>query len=100
MIRRRAGLLTAAAVLALSGPAAARCSEPYAPVVKAKATKEEMEALGGDVKAFLEASDVYQACLVKGKTDTGLIDASQAEKLRVGKEWNAALRSYKASHPG
>jgi hypothetical protein len=90
--------LVAAAVLVLAGPAAARCNEPYAPVVKinANATKQDVAALMNDVKAFIAASDVYQACLAGGGPR---LEANQKEKERVGREFNTALRAYLASHP-
>jgi hypothetical protein len=104
----RLSILAAAAVIGLAGPALAggRCSQPYAPVIKASAivTKQDMMSLRDDVASFIAASDVYQTCLVaqskNGVSNDNLIDANQAQKERVGQAFNAAFHAFKATHPG
>ena len=90
--------LAAVVLTALAGPAAARCSQPYPPVVKitAGATKADVESLRADVAAFVAASDVYQTCLIAARDQTR-IHANQMQKERVVGEFNSALRSFKAS---
>jgi len=93
--------VVAAALVLLAGPAAARCSQPYAPVVKitASTTKQDLANLRNDMASFIAASDLYQSCLVSQHGDRSLADANQAEKERVAKEFNTALRAFLASHP-
>lgn len=92
--------LAAVALLAIAGPAAARCSQPYAPVVKinASTTKQDVTSLRSDLASFIAASDVYQTCLMAQGSTAGL-SVNQAEKERVGREFNLALRAYKVAHP-
>jgi hypothetical protein len=101
MTKWRTRFLATAALAALSGPAMARCNQPYAPVIKinANSTKQDVEALRSDVLAFIAASDVYQACLLANASGSERIDASQSEKQRIGREFNAALHAFLASHP-
>ena len=101
-MKMRLMALTATALAVLAGPAAARCSQPYAPVVKinARATKDDMASLRSDLTAFIAASDVYQACLVAQRSNRELIEANQVQKERIGREFNAALRAFNSSHPG
>ncbi len=98
----RMSVAVAAALTILAGPAGARCVQPYAPVVKitASTTKEDLAALRNDMASFITASDVYQACLVAQRASPSLVDANQAEKERVGKEFNSALHAFKSLHPG
>jgi gas vesicle protein len=115
--------LSAIALVALATPAFAddMCVTPYAPTVPdgSKATTEQMKTALDEVKAFLKASDDFQSCLVlylnqatveaqKNKKDVDPAikasvlakgDANQREKERVGGEYNAAARAYKAAHP-
>ena len=90
-----------AVLTVIAGPAAARCQQPYAPVVKitASTTKEQVASLRNDMASFISASDVYQACLVAQRADHSLVDANQAEKERIAKEFNSALRAFLSSHP-
>jgi len=95
----------AAVLTALASPAfaAAHCSQPYAPDTKLDpaAGKDGLTQLRQDVQAFITASDVYQKCLVDAaKTDVGfksqatkLVDANQQDKERVGKAFNALVKS-------
>lgn len=98
----RTSFLAAMALVVLAGPAAARCSQPYAPVVKinASATKQDVLSLRNDMASFIAASDIYQSCLVAQHSDRSLADANQAEKERLAREFNNALRAFTASHPG
>ena len=94
--------LAAMALAVLTGPAAARCSQPYAPVIKinASTTKQDVLSLRSDMASFIAASDLYQSCLVAQHGDRSLADANQAEKERVAREFNNALRAFVSSHPG
>lgn len=98
----RMSVAAVAALMAIAGPAAARCVQPYAPVVKitASTTKQDLTSLRNDMQSFIAASDVYQACLVAQRADRSLIDANQSEKERLGKEFNSALHAFMSSHPG
>lgn len=100
-MKMRMSFLAAAALAALAGPAAARCSQPYAPVVKitASTTKEDLANLRSDVASFIAASDVYQACLVAQRADHALLEANQVQKERLGREFNAAVRALKVDRP-
>ena len=99
-------LLLTMAILGLAGPALGqpRCSKPYAPAVtpNAKTSAKDMMVMRGDVTAFIAAVDVYQTCLSRmppSLNREALLAASQAEKARVGKEFNAYVRVFKASNP-
>ena len=119
-----ASILALGAVLGLAAPglALAECQRPTAPSAKidgAKATVDEIQALRKDVMAFMTASDEYQTCLIdevkakreaataaKAKLDPAIakaadnnIKANQADKERVGADFNAASKAYKAAHP-
>jgi hypothetical protein len=119
-----ASILALGALLGLAAPglALAECQRPAAPVAKAdgaKATMEEIQALKKDVVAFMTASDEYQGCLIdevkakrdeaaanKTKIDPAIpkaadekIKENQADKERVGAEFNATAKAYKAAHP-
>jgi hypothetical protein len=98
---KRLGFLAAATLLALAGPAAARCNQPYAPTVKvgASATKSDIATLHDDVTSFIKASDIYQKCLIFQKAPSQLIEASQAHKERVAREYNALMKAFRAAHP-
>lgn len=98
----RMSFLAAAALTVLAGPAAARCSQPYAPVVKitASTTKQDVASLRGDMASFIAASDVYQSCILAQHGDHSLADASQADKERVARDFNTALHAFLSSHPG
>jgi len=94
----------AAALTALASPAfAAHCSQPYAPdtTLAPGAGKDAVTQLRQDVQAFITASDVYQKCLVdaakidvafKNQADK-LVEANQQDKERVGKAFNALVKS-------
>jgi len=92
----------AAVLTALASPAfaAAHCSQPYAPDTNVTG-KDGLTQLRQDVQAFITASDVYQKCLVEAaKSDAGfktqatkLVEANQQDKERVGKAFNALVKS-------
>ena len=97
-------VLFAVALTALASPAlAAHCSQPYAPDAKLDpaAGKDALTQLRQDVQAFITASDVYQKCLLEAsKADASfkaasvkLVEANQQDKERVGKAFNALVKS-------
>lgn len=121
---RPAMLLIAAAAAALAMPAMAQdvCTRPTAPAVMADATSATMEQLVAtktEVGKFMTDSDAFQSCLIASVTaqraaakkskvrfDNGISKAAdkaiaenQADKERVGKAFNAAVKSYKVAHP-
>jgi hypothetical protein len=92
------------ALLAVAGPAAAepRCAQPYAPVIKASAsaTAQEMAALREDVRSFMAASDIYQQCVLsRGGASDIRLSANQAQKVRVGQQFNEVVRAYRKANP-
>jgi len=95
-------VMVTAALLAFAGPASARCNQPYAPAVKVatSATLQDIATLKDDVTSFIKASDIYQSCLMVQKAPSVLIEANQHQKERVGREFNAVVKAFKASHPG
>jgi hypothetical protein len=119
---RRICLSTAALVL-FAAPAFAqdKCPAPKSPSVPngRTATAPELIAAANDVKAFIAASDDYQACLkadidaqteaakadkkdMDPKVKAALVaqgDANQKEKERVGNAYNTAAQAYRAAHP-
>ena len=102
---RITGLVTVFLTVAL--PAFAGCNEPYAPEINVTSgtTKEEMQSIRSDTASFIEASDVYQSCLLKtaekspsyAPTAKKLIEQNQLQKERIGKAYNAGLASQKLS---
>lgn len=95
-------LVITAAIISMAEPAVAggRCSKPYAPVITqgAVATKADLARMREDVQAFVQASDIYQQCLLKsgtGATTTNLVASNQSDKERVARNFNALLRSSK-----
>jgi hypothetical protein len=114
----------AAALLAASvtPTLADQCSEPIPPsaVNGSTATKEQMTQARDDTVNFIKASDDYQSCLYadlkmqkmeanKNKKafpssiEDGVnqkVKDNQAEKEKVGAEYNAAAITYKKKHPG
>jgi hypothetical protein len=105
---RNFGLAVVFASIALPSLAAQRCEQPYAPEIPiaANTTKEQITILRDDVRTFLAASDVYQACLSKAaqagtsslRDATNLIAANQKEKERIGHVFNALLGSYRQTN--
>lgn len=119
-----ASILAFSALLGLSAPglALAECQRPSAPAAKldgAKATMEEMMAAKNAVMSFMTASDEYQGCVLgeldakkaeaaaaKTKLSKAVskeaddkIKANQADKERVGADFNAAAKAFKAASP-
>src|SRR5579871_5852952 len=81
-----------------------RCNAPYAPEFRPSAsmTQDEVRAMREDTQAFIAASDIYQACLLKAQAKDSLnptllaqtkklIDAKQHEKERVAKLFNGFM---------
>jgi len=115
--------LVSALLLASAAPALAEsaCSEPIPPVAidGSTASTAQMNAAHDDVMTFLKQSDDYQLCLLKElkdatdaakrdkkdldpAVDAGVrakVQANQILKEKVGAEFNAAVRAYKAKHP-
>jgi len=110
-------------MVGLAGPALAEdaCARPTAPasVDGATASMDQIQAAKRDVMAFITASDAYQTCVLddlaarkkaakaaKTKFDpaaekaaNGLVTANQADKERVGVDFNKAAKAFKAAHP-
>jgi hypothetical protein len=86
--------------VAVAAPAQAgrRCNEPYAPIIKTDAavSTDQLASMRSDVAAFIAASDIYQKCLIDTKDTSGRIGANQAVKERLGREFNALLKSSAA----
>jgi len=119
----KAAILALGAALGLAAPglALADCRAPTAPAaVDGKtATMDQLQAAKTAVGTFMTDSDAYQACVIdalkaqkdaaaaaKTKFDPALaktaeadLDANQAEKQRVGADFNAAVKAYRAAHP-
>ncbi len=115
--------MLAGAVVALAGPAMAQgaCVRPTAPapVDGSTATMEQLLGAKTQTSAFIAASDAFQTCVIDDltaqraaaktnktkvpsetvKAADALISANQADKERVGTEFNTAVKAYKAAHP-
>jgi hypothetical protein len=119
-----ASILALSTALGLAAPGlafAAACDRPNPParIDGAKATLDELKAAKGSVTEFMTASDAYQGCVLddlaaqraaataaKTKLDPAVtkaaqekVDQNQADKERVGADFNAAVKAYKAAHP-
>src|SRR6266481_3654634 len=98
---RTFALATALVALSLPALAGTNCDQPYAPDTRSGATltMQDVLAMRDDAKAFMDASDLYQQCLVKAArlnpsftaSATALINHNQGEKLAVGSRVNAAI---------
>lgn len=119
----KAAILALGAALGLAAPglALADCQRPTAPAaIDGKtATIEQIKAGKEAVTAFINDSDTYQTCVIdafkakkaaaeasKTKLDPSLakaaeaeVNANQDEKQRVGSQFNAAVKAYRAAHP-
>jgi hypothetical protein len=83
------------------------CKEPYAPEVAASvgASRAELLSLRNDVQSFIQASDIYQECLVQRSKShpieaaqiEGRLETNQHDKERVAKSLNEAIASFKNS---
>jgi len=119
----KASILALGAVLGLVAPglALADCQRPTAPAaIDGKtATLEQLTAAKQAVMSFMSDSDTYQSCVIdefkakkaaadaaKTKLDPKLakatdadVSANQADKEKVGGEFNTAAKAYRAAHP-
>ena len=88
-------LLSGVMAIALGASAWAqdKCVAPAAPAIPggAGATMMQMTKALDGVKAFIAASDDYQACMLRA------IEANQKEKERIGAEYGASARAYNAA---
>ena len=85
-----------------------RCAEPYAPDISftAKSSKQDILQLRDDVVSFLQASDLYQKCLVDASRSdsivfnklTELLDNNQQEKQHAADALNSAIHAYNSSN--
>jgi hypothetical protein len=125
----KVSLVTAGFVVLSAMPAFAQmgCSNPIAPTAidGSRASAQQMKDAKADVLDFMKSSDDFQSCLINqvkaGKAEaakhagdhnakpfdpaietsaTAKIDANQRLKEKVGAEYNGAVASYKAAHPG
>jgi hypothetical protein len=101
-MRRKVSLAALFVLVAMPTVAAGRCNQPYAPDFRdgASATMQDLRTMRDDAQTFIQASDIYQACLLKSglQNDTkAKIEANQREKVRVGKAFNTALAAYKVA---
>jgi len=119
-------VMSAVFVFGMAAPALAdssSCFEPYAPAAidGSAATEAQMKSAHDDVVNFIKSSDDYQNCLnadylaqereAKKQKDPKPLDPSikadlnaklvknQADKEKVGAEFNTAVQAYKAKHP-
>ncbi len=97
----RRNLVLAVSVAALttfaaSAHAVERCNKPYAPTIQLSPTaaKPELVSLRSDLEAFLEASDLYQKCLLTTVSSGAQIQASQMQKQKAAAEFNTLLRAF------
>jgi hypothetical protein len=89
---RKIVLCGAIMTMVLATPAAAQeqCVSPTAPPLPdgARSTKVQITNALDTVKAFIAASDDYQACMLRQ------IAANQKEKERIGAEYGVAARAF------
>ena len=87
----------------------AGCTAPYPPTVPNSgiATGQQLEELRGDIQAFMQASDIYQTCVLDAESDgsmltvvaNGDVAKDQRQKEEVGAAFNAAVTAFKAKSP-
>jgi len=103
-MRREFALAALFVFIAMPAVAATRCNQPYAPDFRdgSSASMQDLRTMHDDAQTFMQASDIYQSCLLKsGVLDVkAKIEANQREKTRVGKAFNAALAAYKQAAKG
>lgn len=119
----KAAILALGAALGLAAPglALADCQRPTAPAsIDGKtATMDQLKAAKATVTTFIGDSDAYQTCVLdafkakkqaadaaKTKLDPAIakqaeaqVNENQADKQRVGEDFNAAVKAYRAAHP-
>jgi hypothetical protein len=113
-----------AATLSCATPslALAACQRPTPPasVDGATATMEQLMGVKAAVTTFIGASDDYQGCVLADlesqkkaaklaktpldpaaqKAADDAVAANQSDKEQVGAAFNAAVKAFKAAHPG
>jgi hypothetical protein len=91
----RSVIFTCVMVAVFASPAWSeeQCMAPIAPVIPdgARSTAAQLTSALNDAKAFVVASDAYQACMLR------IIEANQKEKERIGTEYGAAAKAYNAA---
>jgi hypothetical protein len=91
----RCMILSCAMAAALVAPAWSeeQCTAPAAPVIPdgARSTAAQLTKALNDAKAFVVASDAYQACMLRA------VEANQKEKERIGVEYGASAKAYNAA---
>ena len=96
-------IILAAVLMCVSLPASAEvlCKQPYAPEIQSGVgmTEAEMLSMRDDTQAFMEASDKYQACLLKSASGRTLIKKNQAEKVRIARTFNKAVAAFNNNNP-
>lgn len=119
-----ASLLTLGALFGVAAHGlafAAGCDRPTPParIDGASASMDQILAGKAAVTAFMSASDAYQDCIIaevkaqraaadaaKTRFDPAIAkaadakaNANQADKERVGAEFNASVKAFRAAHP-
>ena len=88
-------LLIGVMAISLAAPAWAedQCVSPSPPTIPdgARSTKAQITKTLDEVKAFVTASDEYQACMLRQ------IAANQKEKERIGAEYGTSARAFNAA---
>jgi len=86
------GVIMIAAVAATVS-AEEQCTAPVAPAIPdgARSTAAQLAKSLNDAKAFVTASDAYQACMLRA------VEANQKEKERIGAEYGASAKAYNAA---
>ncbi len=87
-------------VVALPALAGQRCNQPYPPEIRFNATtsNEQMLSMRDDTQAFIAASDIYQACVLKNLASDvaqSAIRENQRDKERIGKAYNDGVAALK-----
>jgi hypothetical protein len=78
------------AVFATPARTQEQCTAPIAPAIPdgARSTAAQLTKALNDAKAFVVASDTYQACMLRA------VEANQKEKERIGAEYGASAKAY------
>lgn len=105
-LTRKAGSITAlvfSSVILISTPAWAGCdiADPPALPDGATATAEQMSEAAKMVKAYIAATDEYQACLtaegkVRGRVDAESFNKSTERMEKLAADFNKRLKAFKS----